>query len=169
MGIKQIFLIFYLFTAVLEDFHSRRIPNWWIVFGLGIGVLSVFVEEKNSYLYYAAGCLLPFFLLFLFYCVKVIGAGDIKLFMVTGLFLGVKEVLYVMLCSFLIGGVYALICLIRRKSFKRRFTYLFHYVKRVVKSGRPEAYVEGAWNREMVLYFSPCILLGCLPVIGGVL
>lgn len=168
MSIKQIFLLLYLFTAVLEDFRSRRIPNWWVVFGLGIGILSIFEGNISPYSY-VIGCFLPFFLLFFLYCIRVLGAGDIKLFMVTGLFLGGKEILHVMLWSFLFGGIYALICLIRRKSFRQRFMYLFHYVKRVAVNGRMEAYVEGAWNEEIVLHFSLCILLGCLPVIGGAL
>ena len=169
MYIKQIFLILYLLTAVLEDFHSRRIPNWWIVFGFTIGSLFLLGERANPYHYYAIGCLIPFFLLILLYGIRVLGAGDIKLFMVIGLFLGRVEILHVIAWSFLFGGIYALIRMIRRKSFRQRFTYLFSYVKRVAVNGKAEDYVTGSWDEETVLHFSLCILLGCLPVIGGAL
>ena len=169
MHIKQIFLLLYLFTAVLEDFHSRKIPNWWIVFGFGIGLFSLLGERTNPYLYYVIGCLIPFFLLILLYVIRVLGAGDIKLFMVVGLFLGRAEILRVMAWSFLFGGIYAFINLIRRKSFRQRFTYLFSYVKRVAVNGKIEDYVTGRWDEEIVLHFSLCILLGCLAVVGGVL
>lgn len=169
MHIKQIFLFLYLFTAVLEDFRNRRIPNWWIVFGIGIGLFSLLGERTNPYLYYVIGCLIPFFLLIILYIIRVLGAGDIKLFMIVGLFLGKIEILHVIAWSFLFGGIYAVIKLIRRKSFRQRFTYLLSYVKRAAVSGKLEDYVTGSWDEEIVLHFSLCILLGCLPVIGGVL
>lgn len=170
MYIREIFLLLFLFTAVLEDFRSRKIPNWWILFGFSVGMLSLLEEKTNSsYVYYVTGCLLPFFLLFLFYGIRVLGAGDIKLFMVVGLFLGRKEIFYVILWSFLFGGIYAIIKLFREKCFRKRFAYFFSYLKRVVVNGRLETYVIGDWKEEMVLHFSLCILLGCLPVIGGVL
>ena len=169
MHIKQIFLFLYLFTAVLEDFHSRKIPNWWIVFGFSMGMLFLFGENANQYHYYAVGCLIPFFLLIVLYGIRVLGAGDIKLFMVVGLFLGGIEILYVIAWSFLVGGIYALFRMIRRKSLRQRLIYLFSYVKRTAVSGKVETYVTGSWNEETVLHFSLCILLGCLPAIGGVI
>ena len=169
MHIKQIFLFLYLFTAVLEDFHSRRIPNWWIVVGLGAGALSLLEDRAYPYHYYVIGCLIPFFLLILLYGIRVLGAGDIKLFMVTGLFMGSIEILQVIAWSFLFGGIYAFIRMVRRKNFRQRFAYLFSYVKRVAISGKAEDYVAGSWEEEIVLHFSLCILLGCLPVMGGVM
>lgn len=169
MYIKHIFLFLYLFTAVLEDFHSRRIPNWWIVFGFGAGALFLLEERANPYHYYIIGCLLPFFLLILLYGIRVLGAGDIKLFMVIGLFLGRDKILHIIAWSFLFGGIYAFVKLVRRKNFRQRFNYLCSYVKRVAVSGKAEAYVTGSWEEEITLHFSLCILLGCLPVIGGVM
>lgn len=168
MHIKEVFLLLYLFTAVLEDFHSYKIPNWWLLFGFSIGLLSLLEERENLY-YYITGCFLPFFLFILLYAIRVLGAGDIKLFMVTGLFLGRREILHVIAWAFLFGGIYALIELVRKKCFRRRFAYLFSYIKRVAVNGKPEAYVTDGWEDEMVLHFSLCIFLGCLPVIGGIL
>ncbi len=168
MHIKEFFLLLYLFTAVLEDFRCRKVPNWWILFGFSIGLVSL-LEEKNPYYYYITGCLLPFFLLMVLYIIRILGAGDIKLFMVVGLFLGRKEILYVIGWSFLFGGIYALMKLFREKSFRQRFIYLFSYLKRITANGKVEAYITGDWKEETVLHFSLCILLGCLPVIGGVL
>lgn len=169
MNMKQLFLLLYLFTAVLEDFRSCKIPNRWILFGLGIGTLALLEEREALYLDYVIGCILPLILLFLLYCIRVLGAGDIKLLMVCGLFLGKDAVLQVIAGSFLFGGIYAFVRLIRTKSFRQRFGYLLCYVKRVAAGGRIEEYVEGDWEKESVLHFSLCILLGCLPVIGGMI
>jgi prepilin peptidase CpaA len=167
MGIKEIFLLLYLFTAVLEDFRSDRIPNWWILFGLGMGVLSMAGEGRAAYADYIAGCIIPFVLLIVLYALRVLGAGDVKLFMVTGLFLGRKEILWVMVWSFVFGGIYAFIKLIRGRCFRQRFSYLFHYVKRIAINGKPEAYVQEKATEEMLLHFSLCILLGSFFMIGG--
>lgn len=167
--IKEIFLLCYLFTAVLEDFRSRKIPNWWILFGFSIGLLSLLEKRTNPYYYYISGCAVPFFLLILLYCIRVLGAGDIKLFMVAGLFLGRKEILQVIAWSFLFGGIYAFIKLLRKRCFRQRFSSLFSYVKRIAVKGKIEAYVTDGWKEEMVLHFSLCILLGYLPVLGGVI
>lgn len=167
--IKEIFLLCYLFTAVLEDFRSHKIPNWWILFGFSIGLLSLLEKRTNPYYYYISGCIIPFFLLILLYSIRVLGAGDIKLFMVAGLFLGRKEILQVIAWSFLFGGIYAFISLLRKRCFRQRFSYLFSYVKRIAVNGKIEAYVTDGWKEEMVLHFSLCILLGYLPVLGGVI
>lgn len=169
LHIKELFLLLYLFTAVLEDFRSCKIPNWWILFGFSVGLLSLLEKDVQLHLYYITGWFLPFFLLILFYMIRVLGAGDIKLLMVVGLFLGRREILQVIAWSFFFGGIYALIKLIRGKCFRQRFTYFFSYLRRVAVKGKAESYVTGDWTEEMVVHFSLCIFLGCLPVIGGVL
>lgn len=157
----------YLFTAVLEDYQNRKVPNWWIVFGIGIGILA-FLEE-GELLPYLVGFIIPFILLFGLYCIRVIGAGDIKLLMVTGLFMGGKEILTIILLSFVFGGVYSFIKLLKTKSLRRRFRYLTDYIIGIFRKRELAMYVEGDWEEEMVLNFSFCIFLGALPVIGGML
>lgn len=169
MTIKYIFLLLYLFTAVLEDFRSCKIPNRWILIGLVAGVLSLLEEDRGACPDYIMGCVFPFILLFFFYCIRVLGAGDIKVFMICGLFLGTDAIVHVIVWAFFFGGIYAVIRLIRTKSFRKRFLCFFAYAKQVARTGRIGRYVEEGWEKESVLHFSLCIFLGCLPVIGGML
>ena len=58
----------------------------------------------------------PIVLLYFFFLIHVIGAGDIKLFAVLGAFLGKTGVLQVVIYAFLVGGIYALIRLVKRRK-----------------------------------------------------
>ena len=49
---------------------------------------------------------IPVILLFLLFQAHVIGAGDIKLFSITGIFLTTEQLLKVMLLSFFIAAIY---------------------------------------------------------------
>ncbi len=169
-GVKYLFLCLYLFLAVLEDFRNRKISNWQILFGLGIGFLFLLKEGgRENVADGLIGMCLPFVLLFLLYAFRTLGAGDVKLFMVAGLFLGKSGVLKGMCWAFLFGGILALCKMIKTKGVKTRFQYLGNYVKYMFKTRSMEVYVKGAWKQDMVIHFSLCIWLGCLPVIGGVL
>lgn len=168
-GIKHLFLFLYLFIAVLEDFRKSKISNWWVLFGIIVGFLFFLAEgEKEVLINGIAGMSIPFVLLFLLYLLRVLGAGDVKLFMVAGLFLGKEGIIEALVGAFLAGGIYAGCKLIKTKGFKSRFLYLGQYVKRILVTGKPEEYVKGPWERKAVIHFSLCIFLGCLlPVIQG--
>ncbi len=168
-NVKGLFLLLYLFLAALGDFHKRKIPNWWILFGLSIGFLFLLEEGKEAVLNGIIGMCLPYALLFLLYSFRVLGAGDVKLLMVVGLFLGRWGILKGICGAFFFGGIFALCKLIKTKGFKKRFRYLGEYVKRLVRTGKVEAYIKGDWEEDSVIHFSLCIFFGCLPVIGGFL
>lgn len=167
--IKHLFLFLYLFIAVLEDFRKSKISNWWVLFGIIVGFLFLLAEgEEKTLLNGIVGMGIPFVFLFLPYLLRVLGAGDVKLFMVAGLFLGQEGIIKAFVSAFLTGGIYAGYKLIRTKGFKSRFLYLGQYVKRIRITGKLEEYVKGPWERKAVIHFSLCIFLGCLlPVIQG--
>jgi Flp pilus assembly protein protease CpaA len=69
------------------------------------------------------GLVIPFVLLVILFLVGVMGAGDIKLFSMTGCFVG-KNIGWIMLYSFVAGGIlslaYILVRLFARGSLKRK-------------------------------------------------
>jgi prepilin peptidase CpaA len=92
------------------DLRTRRIPNWLTVSGLvaGLAVNSILggwydakVSLEGAGL--ALGIFLPLVLL------RGIGAGDWKLMGAVGALMGVKPILLVLLASFLVSGMMALI------------------------------------------------------------
>lgn len=94
------------------DIKSRKIPNQLIVLGivLGIGVnaLGSFPEHFYSGI---LGFILGLVIMLIPYCFGLLGAGDVKLFAVVGLFLGSDNILDALIYTVLCGGVLALLYL----------------------------------------------------------
>lgn len=93
-----------LVTALFMDFKSLRIPNWLIVIGWLMGFVYGLHQGEPWYLMVSNGILI----LILFYPLYVIGAfggGDIKLFSVIGMFLGVDATVHILILSLMAGAV----------------------------------------------------------------
>ena len=97
---------------------------------------------------------------------SMIGAGDIKLFMVCGSFLGIKDTLEVIFISFVIGAVLSILQLIKNRNLFQRLNFFTNYLKRVRELKRPAAYYA-IWRpkKEETLHFSLCIFLAVSKVL----
>jgi len=112
------------------DFASFKIKNSLILFGIIIGMLlRIYDMEWTSILEGFIGMIIPVIILFPFFLFKVLGAGDIKLFSVIGLFYGSTFVLNSMLYSLFIAGFISIIVLIKSKQFQKRYQYFICYIK----------------------------------------
>jgi prepilin peptidase CpaA len=99
-------------AAALWDIASRRIPNFLVGPGIAAGV---FFSAQSGGLagvgWSILGTAVPFILLAPIWAAsgkKFIGAGDIKLYMCVGAFLGWKAVLLIILYAHLFKGVVAM-------------------------------------------------------------
>ena len=103
----------YLAAAAFFDQRTGKVPNRLIVAGLALGGARVFLPAPGGALLSlrsaAAGIALPFFLLFPFFCLRLMGAGDIKLLMAAGACGGPDVVLRCMLIAFAAAGLYGVI------------------------------------------------------------
>lgn len=105
-----------LIAAVRQDIRSYRIPNAFVFWGAGLGLLlnavmpegfgfanqipgGVGVLSALSGLAIGLVALLPMYLL------RAMGAGDVKLMALVGAYLGPDDVLGAILATFLAGGV----------------------------------------------------------------
>lgn len=86
--------------------------------------------------------IVPFILLVILYALRMLGAGDIKLFCALGSIVGLKAIIHIMVYSFLSGGIIAVIFIILRKNAKERFLYIFRYFKYVFISLSPQPYTD---------------------------
>ncbi len=97
-------------AAAFIDVRCYRIPNWLTYSGIGIGVLlrSVCFGWKGlgSAL---AGCLFAGAVVFLFYMVRAMGAGDVKLLGAIGSIVGPSHVVVLLLATAICGGMLAVI------------------------------------------------------------
>jgi len=116
--------------ALVSDIKTYKIKNLIIVISLVVGFLTNFIAGGISGLTNSAlAAALPVPILIFFFALKMLGAGDIKLFCAIGAIAGVRFVLYTMAYSFIAGGIIACIIMLVNKSFRKRGRYLVCYLK----------------------------------------
>ncbi len=94
--------------AVIWDVRYRKIPNW-LTFGAMVSGISLnLVFNWQSWMVPFLGVLAGFLMLLLPYTLGGIGAGDVKLLMGFGAFLGAKAVFWVTLYAAIAGGIFSL-------------------------------------------------------------
>lgn len=101
-------------TAVVCDLRSRRIPNALVASGIALGLLfSAAAHAGDGLASSVGGALLGglagLALLMPLYVLRVLGAGDVKLLAMVGVWLGAPAVARAALWTLLCGGMLALI------------------------------------------------------------
>lgn len=121
-----------LLLASWQDAKSHRIPNKLVFSGAALGLmLNSFLPEGFGFTsqlpgaigFFSAlaglgiglGILLPFYML------RTLGAGDVKLMAMVGAFVGPDAVISIILVTFLIGGLLAIIIAMKKGVFKEMF------------------------------------------------
>lgn len=133
---KLLVLGLVMLVASLWDFKTKEIPNWLILIGLILGLSLTFFLEGFGGL---KQTLLSFCIVFLIFGslwaittvirFKVLGAGDIKLFLVLSTFLNFGETMAIIYYSIIVGGILLLTVVSPKRIFEmfREFLYFFYY------------------------------------------
>ncbi len=120
-----------LFTAVAAwyDLRGDRIPNRLILYGMAFGGIlrtadSIFQKAPEHIFILLIEVIILFICLWPVYQTGGLGAGDVKLLLTIGIFLPVRQALFIIILSFLItaaaGGVWILADAVRKQKKKRR-------------------------------------------------
>jgi prepilin peptidase CpaA len=107
----------FVFVAAVMDVLTHRIPNWltfaFIVAGIAMnGILS----GLAGVFFGIQGLALGFALLFAFYLLGGMGAGDVKLLSAVGAALGPRMAFYAFIWMALSGGCLAVIIMLARRA-----------------------------------------------------
>ena len=113
MVIARYFMLFVItLIAVVDDYRRYKISNKIIIGGLVISVAmsvaqmcivglkagayigGLYGGYKNTIMVYVSGMVTAFAVSYVVYRLKGIGAGDVKLLLVAGMFIGARDVLY---------------------------------------------------------------------------
>ena len=102
-------LLFTLILAVITDLSTHKIPNMLVVFGLLVSFVcqSVFLGGAG-WLNWFAGVCVAFACFAPLYLLRAMAAGDVKLMMAVGGFLGYPLIINAVSYSYLAGGVIAI-------------------------------------------------------------
>jgi prepilin peptidase CpaA len=107
-------------VAAVIDVRSRRIPNWLTFSAVLGGLVFNFVHlGPPGALVALAGAAVGLGILFPFYAVRAIGAGDVKLLAGLGAFLGPLALVSVVVYGAVVGGIISAIMLARRRELGR--------------------------------------------------
>lgn len=165
--------------AALFDLKEERIPNLWLLTGLLFslaGQLLLFRDSRRHPEFLSA--LIPLLFLLPFYLLRMIGAGDVKLLMLIGVFMAPGQILRLLLLTFLSAAVCAVLrsCISwsdsNRVRFSERFRYLKTYIYTVRSSVllRPSVMWEPYWNSsrpEERVHLAVYVFAGLIPWAAG--
>lgn len=104
-------LFFLLVLASIYDIRTYRIPNWLVLSGIAFALAytaAVPIPYQGGVLWSLGGLALGLVLMFPMYFIRAMGAGDVKLMAMIGSFLGLADIFYVVLATFIVGGIAAL-------------------------------------------------------------
>ena len=116
--VYELFLIPLAVLIIYHDVRYRRIPNPFVLATLISGLtLNFALGGWQGGLNSIGGCVLAFIFMFLLHVFGAMGAGDVKLFAAIGSVIGAHLVLPTFVVVVLIGGVLALISVVRSGVF----------------------------------------------------
>lgn len=141
MSIAICLLLLYAFTAMLFDLTTGRIPNYLIAALLAVGLAyQLFIFGPMGILSFLGGIAVPFALSYALFLFRMLGAGDIKLFMALGAVAGFPRNLQIMLWSVICGGIISACIMWRRTGFIPRLRYFASYAVDFIRTGERKPY-----------------------------
>jgi prepilin peptidase CpaA len=164
MTIRYILLVSLLSLAVLYDLRTYRIPNRLIAVGFIAGLLlNLILGGINGILTSLAAAVIPAVLLIVLFTLRMLGAGDIKLFCSIGAIMGIQFILNAIAFSFIAGGVLAIIIMVLRGNTRFRLKNVGKYLKTCLYTGKFMPYTDfNDKNDGGKFHFSVAIAAGCL-------
>jgi len=121
-------LVVLLLVVMRHDVLSHRIPNKWVLVGVLVGLalngllpagggFNSAIPGGLGWLAALQGLGVGLAVLLPLYLLRAIGAGDVKLMVMVGAFVGTNDMLGVLLATFLAGGLMALAVVLWSKQF----------------------------------------------------
>ena len=162
---KYIIIIITAVYAAYTDYKYYKIKNRLTVPVSLYGFIIAFFDSNIMLWEVLVGFLLPFVIFLPFYVTKMIRAGDIKLFMCIGAVMGYRWLVNCIALSFVAGGIIAVIVLIKRKCFIKRFKKLFMYFKGILYTKNVFVYNDDHNDKEGLFPFAVSILCGVIATI----
>ena len=109
MTTQEICVLIISGVAAASDVKTQRIPNILPAAGMLAGIIYSAAGGMETLIDGIWGGAIPLMLLAVFFIFRMIGAGDIKLLMTLGIWLGGRKSLKLLLYTFITAAVFALI------------------------------------------------------------
>ena len=150
-----------LILAAVQDIRSGRISNRLIAAGIMMGMIFQVIEHQAWGVYYFLGNIsVPVILLYLLFQMRVLGAGDIKLFSMIGSMLTIQELFQCIVYSFVAAGAGSVLFLAADKTRWKKLRYAVRYLFDVIHTGKITTYVPFDTSQQFSFAFSVPVLFG---------
>ena len=151
------------------DLTSRRIPNRVIAIGL-VAALLVQVWLRGPLAgstEWLLGALTGFAVLLPFYLLRGMAAGDVKLLLTIGAWVGPALTVRIALATFVIGGIWSLWVTLRHGRMRQLFVNLWCMARRAGREGHQRAGNDAQLQSESVgsLPYGVAIAVGTIGVL----
>jgi prepilin peptidase CpaA len=124
--------------AGVSDIRSRRIPNWLTLSGVCAGLaLNAATAGYTGFLLSAAGMLVGFGAYFVLYCLRAMGAGDVKLMAAVGAIVGPAGWISVFVGTAIAGGLLALGLVILKRRLRETLWNAFFIASELAQFRAP--------------------------------
>jgi len=160
-------------AAFCFDMHCSRIPNPLFVGGVLLSQVWLLVNDTLIRATQGMiGAMIVMLILFPVFMIGGIGAGDIKLLMISPMYFSFKDTLMVILLTFIISAVAGTIKLIQKKAFGPRLINLIQYIESAILYRRLFIYdrfgkQENGYLNSHRIHLSLPILLSVVIIQGG--
>lgn len=156
-----VILILVLLFSIISDLKEAKIRNVLVL----PTVLSGIVINYSAYSLQGLkssvlGIVLPIILLGIFFYLRLIGAGDIKLFCAIGALLGWNFVVNTMIYSLILAGIFAFINLARAEKLKSTFSDFYQDMK-MCFIACDTFYIQNRSSKN-IIRLSPAIAIGAI-------
>ena len=150
-----------LSMAVVTDLRSFRISNCLIVIGFILGLIfQIFTYGVRGAGVFFLNVSIPMILFYLLFLIRVLGAGDVKLFSMIGGIWGVQILCKTIVISFLAGAAMSLCKLLYQRNLISRLLVFREYAYQVLHTGKLSEYPQEVQGKDHVIHFSIAILIG---------
>jgi prepilin peptidase CpaA len=170
---RTVVLFCLLVLAAVIDVRRHRIPNWLTGSGLLFGLAYSAIEPfwlGHGFMWSLGGAIVGFGVLFPFWLLHIMGAGDVKLMAMAGALLGAQAVLPALAGTLVAGGIFAIAFSIRHGRLRDMLANvgrIFRFNGIAMATGTPMSMAAGGWQSVGKLAFAVPIAAGTIVTVTG--
>ncbi len=143
------------------DLRSYQISNRLIVSGIFIGCFFQIQEWGwKGVGVFLINVSLPVILFYLLFLIRVLGAGDIKLFSMIGSIWGLQVLCTTIILSFFVAAILSLCKTLYHHNLISRLRVFGEYMNNTLASRQLQRYPQESQEKQHVIHFSIAILIG---------
>lgn len=156
-------------VAVCMDLRFYKIPNLCILVGIVSGLIMTCMSYSGVEMLETCIAMSVIFLTFYpFYLIGGLGAGDIKLLMMTACFIREKRLITYLLVTFALAAVFSVTKMLIFRESRQRLFYLGQYLKKAALTGSIDNYIVDKKNKRCVIRLSiPAFISLMIMCLGG--